>query len=152
MAGTQREDFADFYRESKDECLFTVLLSVGDRETAQDLVAEAFARAWASWHKVSAHPAPRAWVIRAAFAGPVPARCPVYQAGQAQLHAIYQFKQGNGTAAVVIDPSAIPRGIGLFIMEMPAKYAEGQPPPFGVVGGQGVHIGVVDASGSCPLT
>ncbi len=67
MGRTQREDFADFYRGSKDECLFTVLLSVGDRETAQDLVAEAFARAWASWNKVSAHPAPRAWVVRTAL-------------------------------------------------------------------------------------
>jgi RNA polymerase sigma-70 factor (ECF subfamily) len=65
--GTQREDFAEFYRESKDECLFTVLVSVGDRDTAQDLVAEAFARAWASWPTVSRHPAPKAWVVRTAL-------------------------------------------------------------------------------------
>jgi RNA polymerase sigma-70 factor (sigma-E family) len=62
-----REDFAEFYRRSKDECLFTVLVSVGDRDTAQDLVAEAFARAWASWRTVSRHPAPQAWVIRTAL-------------------------------------------------------------------------------------
>jgi RNA polymerase sigma factor (sigma-70 family) len=60
-------DFAEFYRESKDECLFTVLVSVGDRDTAQELVAEAFARAWASWRAVSRHPAPRAWVVRTAL-------------------------------------------------------------------------------------
>ena len=42
--GTQRLDFAEFYRDVKDECLVTVLVSVGDRDTAQDLVAEAFAR------------------------------------------------------------------------------------------------------------
>jgi RNA polymerase sigma-70 factor (ECF subfamily) len=65
--GTQRLDFADFYRRSKDECLLTVLVSVGDRDTAQDLVAEAFARAWASWHTVSEHPAPTAWVVRTAL-------------------------------------------------------------------------------------
>src|SRR5262252_9150593 len=65
--GTQRPDFAEFYRRSKDECLFTVLLSVGDKDTAQDLVAEAFARAWASWRTVSRHPAPAAWVIRTAL-------------------------------------------------------------------------------------
>jgi RNA polymerase sigma factor (sigma-70 family) len=65
--GTQREDFADFYRRSKDECLMTVLVSVGDRDTAQELVAEAFARAWASWRKVSSHPAPEAWVVRTAL-------------------------------------------------------------------------------------
>jgi RNA polymerase sigma-70 factor (sigma-E family) len=65
--GTQREDFAEFYRGAKDECLFTVLVSVGDRDTAQELVAEAFARAWASWRTVSKHPAPKAWVVRTAL-------------------------------------------------------------------------------------
>jgi DNA-directed RNA polymerase specialized sigma24 family protein len=60
--GTQRPDFAEFYRQAKDECLFAVLVSVGDRDTAQDLVAEAFARAWASWRTVSRHPAQAAWV------------------------------------------------------------------------------------------
>jgi len=65
--GTQRLDFAEFYRRSRDECLRTVLVSVGDRDTAQDLVAEAFARAWASWRTVSRHPAPQAWVVRTAL-------------------------------------------------------------------------------------
>src|SRR5215469_8275617 len=65
--GTQRLDFAEFYRRSRDECLRTVLVSVGDQDTAQDLVAEAFARAWASWRTVSRHPAPAAWVIRTAL-------------------------------------------------------------------------------------
>jgi RNA polymerase sigma-70 factor (ECF subfamily) len=40
---------------------------VGDRRLAEDLVAEGFARAWASWPKVSKHPAPRAWVLRTAL-------------------------------------------------------------------------------------
>lgn len=65
--GTQRMDFAEFYREVKDDCLRTVLVSVGDQDTAQDLVAEAFARAWASWRTVSRHPAPAAWVVRTAL-------------------------------------------------------------------------------------
>jgi RNA polymerase sigma factor (sigma-70 family) len=65
--GTQREDFAEFYRRSKDQCLFAVLVTTGDREAAQDLVAEAFARAWASWRTVSRHPAPEAWLIRTAL-------------------------------------------------------------------------------------
>ena len=65
--GSQRLDFAEFYREVKDECLFAVLVSVGDRDTAQDLVDEAFARAWASWRTVSRHPAPAAWVVRTAL-------------------------------------------------------------------------------------
>lgn len=65
--GNQRSDFAEFYLGSKDECLFTVLVSVGDRDTAQELVAEAFARAWASWRTVCKHPAPAAWVVRTAL-------------------------------------------------------------------------------------
>jgi DNA-directed RNA polymerase specialized sigma24 family protein len=65
--GTQRLDFAEFYREARDDCLRTVLVSVGDRDTAQDLVDEAFARACASWRTVSRHPAPRAWVVRTAL-------------------------------------------------------------------------------------
>ena len=65
--GTQRPDFAEFYRRSRDECLRTVLISVGDQDRAQELVAEAFARACASWRTVSKHPAPSAWVVRTAL-------------------------------------------------------------------------------------
>jgi RNA polymerase sigma factor (sigma-70 family) len=60
-------DFASFYALARDDCLRIVLVSVGDFDTAQDMVAEAFARAWASWRKVSRHPAPRAWVVRTAL-------------------------------------------------------------------------------------
>src|ERR1039457_5539663 len=60
-------DFAEFYRRSKDDCLRTVLISVADQDTAQDLVDEAFARACASWSTVSRHPAPVAWVVRTAL-------------------------------------------------------------------------------------
>jgi DNA-directed RNA polymerase specialized sigma24 family protein len=38
-------DFAEFYRSFRDDCLRTVLVIVGDRDSAQELVAEAFA--WA---------------------------------------------------------------------------------------------------------
>ncbi len=65
--GTQRLDFAEFYRRSRDDCLRTVLISVGDQDTAQEVVAEAFARACASWRTVSRHPAPAAWVMRTAL-------------------------------------------------------------------------------------
>ncbi|MER7891960.1 sigma-70 family RNA polymerase sigma factor [Micromonospora sp. NPDC094482] len=68
-AGVEREgtDFAEFYQRSRDDCLRAVLAGTGDRALAEDLVAEAFARAWASWRKVSRHPAPAAWVVRTAL-------------------------------------------------------------------------------------
>ena len=65
--GQDQADFAEFYVGSRDDCLRTVVAAVRDVDQAQDLVAEAFARAWASWRKVSRHPAPRAWVVRTAL-------------------------------------------------------------------------------------
>jgi RNA polymerase sigma-70 factor (sigma-E family) len=65
--GTRQPDFTQFYQRSRDECLRAVLVSVGDQDTAQDLVDEAFARAWTSWRTVSRHPAPAAWVVRTAL-------------------------------------------------------------------------------------
>lgn len=65
--GSHDGDFTEFYRTARDGCLRAVLVTVGDRDLAQDLVDEAFARALASWRKVSRHPAPSAWVIRTAL-------------------------------------------------------------------------------------
>ena len=61
------EDFAEFYQRARDGCLRAVYASCGDLTLAEDLTGEAFARAYASWHKVSKHPAPRAWVVRTAL-------------------------------------------------------------------------------------
>jgi RNA polymerase sigma-70 factor (sigma-E family) len=62
-----RTDFAAFYTESRDDCLRAALVRPTDLDKAQELVAEAYARAWARWRKVSQHPAPRAWVVRTAL-------------------------------------------------------------------------------------
>ena len=60
-------DFATFYESARDDCLRAVTATVGSRQTAEELVAEAFARAWASWAKIADHPAPQAWVVRTAL-------------------------------------------------------------------------------------
>lgn len=67
--GVEQEsgEFAEFYLTSRDGCLRAVYAAVGDRSLAEDLVAEAFARAWAGWRKVSRHPAPQAWIVRTAL-------------------------------------------------------------------------------------
>jgi RNA polymerase sigma-70 factor (sigma-E family) len=63
----RQSEFEEFYRSGRDVCLRAVLAGVGDRQLAEDLVAEAFTRAWMSWQKVSRHPAPRAWIVRTAL-------------------------------------------------------------------------------------
>jgi RNA polymerase sigma-70 factor (sigma-E family) len=60
-------EFQEFYQASRDACLRAVLAIVGDRQLAEDLVAEAFTRAWVSWPKVGRHPAPSAWIVRTAL-------------------------------------------------------------------------------------
>jgi DNA-directed RNA polymerase specialized sigma24 family protein len=60
-------EFAEFFETSWDSCLRAVQAVVSNPQQAEDQVAEAFARAWLSWRKVSRHPAPRAWVVRTAL-------------------------------------------------------------------------------------
>ena len=63
----EQSEFAEFFRASWAPCLRAVLTVVGHPQLAEDQVAEAFERAWASWRKVRRHPAPRAWVVRTAL-------------------------------------------------------------------------------------
>ncbi|HEV7711182.1 MAG TPA: sigma factor-like helix-turn-helix DNA-binding protein [Asanoa sp.] len=64
---SEQAQFAEFYRAHRAACLKAVVAGTGDRQGAEDLVAEAFTRAWMSWRKVSRHPAPQAWVVRTAL-------------------------------------------------------------------------------------
>ena len=65
--GREKLDFAEFYEASWGPCLKAVLASQANPEIAEDQLAEAFARAWASWWALRRHPAPRAWVVRTAL-------------------------------------------------------------------------------------
>ena len=60
-------EFTRFYETSKDACLRAVIASIGDRTLAEDMVAEAFARAWTSWRKVRQYATPQGWVVRTAL-------------------------------------------------------------------------------------
>ena len=62
-----KAEFAEFFTASWDPCLRAVAASTGSLTLAEEQTAEAFARAWASWRKVSRHPAPRAWVVHTAL-------------------------------------------------------------------------------------
>jgi RNA polymerase sigma factor (sigma-70 family) len=115
--GPQQLDFAEFYRSAADECLRAVLVSVGDQDTARELVDEAFARAWASWRTVSRHPAPKAWVVRTALNASISRwrrhrrEVPMPDPGQvADLHA------AGGTSASLVDPQ-----IMAALMRLPAR-------------------------------
>ena len=60
-------EFAEFYESARDDCLRIVLLNVGDRLLAEELVAEGLTRAWVAWPKVRDLQESRAWVVRVAL-------------------------------------------------------------------------------------
>ncbi|MFB9235307.1 SigE family RNA polymerase sigma factor [Plantactinospora siamensis] len=54
--------FDDFYRSTSLRMLRYGYAVSGDRLEGQDLVQEAYTRAWRSWGSLVAHPSPEAWV------------------------------------------------------------------------------------------
>jgi RNA polymerase sigma-70 factor (sigma-E family) len=58
------EEFRAFYERMHDRALRTARRLVGIEAVAEDLSAEALARAYARWHQVRSHPNPDAWLLR----------------------------------------------------------------------------------------
>ncbi|HEX2031074.1 MAG TPA: sigma factor, partial [Actinomycetota bacterium] len=60
-------DFGWLFREEYPSIVRTAYLMLGDREAAEDVAQEAFARLFARWGKVSRYDRPGAWVRRVAI-------------------------------------------------------------------------------------
>lgn len=103
----KQPEFQEFYRASRDACLRSVLVTVGDRQLAEDLVAEAFTRAWGSWSTVSRHPAPSAWIVRTALSPSGD--------GSGVDKVMHGDRKADGTVELVFTPAAVPTGKELFI-------------------------------------
>ncbi|MBM7082648.1 SigE family RNA polymerase sigma factor [Micromonospora sp. WMMD734] len=54
--------FDEFYRSTSARTLRYGHAVAGDHGEAQDLVQEAYARAWRQWGRLAQHPAPEAWL------------------------------------------------------------------------------------------
>ena len=59
--------FAEFFTEQWEPVVASVARVTMSRSVAEDVCAEAFARAFARWGSVAEHPSPRAWVQRVAL-------------------------------------------------------------------------------------
>lgn len=55
-------EFDEFYRATSGRLLRYGFAVTGDLTDAQDLVQEAYTRAWRNWNRVQRHPSPEAWV------------------------------------------------------------------------------------------
>lgn len=67
LPSVSRQEFVQFYETSRDRCLRAAVAGGMRPADAEDAVAEAFARAWASWSTVRRCDSPQAWVLRTAF-------------------------------------------------------------------------------------
>jgi RNA polymerase sigma-70 factor (ECF subfamily) len=56
------DGFDEFYRDTSARMVRYGYALTGDLAEAQDLVQEAYTRAWRQWRTVSVHPAPEAWI------------------------------------------------------------------------------------------
>lgn len=54
--------FDEFYRDTSLRMVRYAYALTGDLAEAQDVVQDAFTKAWRHWVKVAAHPAPEAWL------------------------------------------------------------------------------------------
>ena len=72
--GAQPDDFAEFYEASYGRMVALVTAIVGDRQQAEDIAQEAFARALARWPQIARYDLPEAWVRRVALRLTVDAR------------------------------------------------------------------------------
>jgi RNA polymerase sigma-70 factor, ECF subfamily len=62
VATRDTRSFDEFYRGSAKRLLGFGYAVTGDRAEAQDLVQEAYVRAWQRWRAVAEHPNPEGWV------------------------------------------------------------------------------------------
>ncbi|GAA1854849.1 SigE family RNA polymerase sigma factor [Asanoa iriomotensis] len=62
MGDGREADFDEFYRGSRRRMLGYVYALTGDVVEAQDVVQEAFVRAWQRWASVGRYPSPESWV------------------------------------------------------------------------------------------
>jgi RNA polymerase sigma-70 factor (ECF subfamily) len=61
------QDFAEFYRGTHPGLVAELYAFTGDLAEAQEIVQDAFIRAWQHWRKVQHYDQPRAWVARVAY-------------------------------------------------------------------------------------
>ncbi|MGF1617008.1 MAG: RNA polymerase sigma factor [Acidimicrobiia bacterium] len=61
------EDFATFYRDTKDVVFRAVAASTRSVQDAEEATAEGYARAYSKWSSVATHPNPGGWVVVSAL-------------------------------------------------------------------------------------
>jgi RNA polymerase sigma-70 factor, ECF subfamily len=64
---TADRDFVTFYQANHGRLVVQLFAVTGDLQDAEDVVQEAFARAYLRWGRLSAYDLPAAWVRRVAF-------------------------------------------------------------------------------------
>jgi RNA polymerase sigma-70 factor (ECF subfamily) len=64
---TETESFDELYRVTRDRLAVQITALTGDPFEANDLVQEAFMRAWLRWDKLAGYEDPEGWIRRVAY-------------------------------------------------------------------------------------
>jgi RNA polymerase sigma-70 factor (ECF subfamily) len=67
VTAERAEDFDGFYAATHDRVLHALYAMTGDLTESQDVVAEAYARAWQRWSTVARYDEPMSWVRTVAW-------------------------------------------------------------------------------------
>jgi RNA polymerase sigma-70 factor (ECF subfamily) len=67
VTAEQAEDFDGFYAATRERVLHALYAMTGDLTESQDVVQEAYARAWQRWSTVARYDEPTAWVRTVAW-------------------------------------------------------------------------------------
>jgi len=107
------EQFKAFYEGTKTPVFRAVLLArSGDRDAAEDAVAEAYERAFLRWDKLAEHPNPTGWVIRTALNYRISA------------WRRYRHEAVPGRSGVARDPDPLDPSLTRLIRELPKGQRE----------------------------
>jgi RNA polymerase sigma-70 factor (ECF subfamily) len=62
-----KREFEVFYLKVRTPCFRALCVTVPNRDEAEELLAEAFSRAFQNWSEIRHHPSPSAWIVRTAL-------------------------------------------------------------------------------------
>lgn len=64
---SDRDEFAELFAAQFEGVVRSLVIVVGDRETARDIAQDAFVKGLLRWHRIRAYDEPAAWVRKVAF-------------------------------------------------------------------------------------